>query len=91
MRRPDTTAAFIGFILIIMAFGYSAGMWGLWQAVELAIMIGLVFLYIEFEIYLFTKSSLLLNVIAIFLFPLVALALFMPISLRRRVRDDRNI
>jgi hypothetical protein len=53
----------------------------------LAITIGLALLYIEFAIYLFAKSSLVLNVIAVFLFPLVVLALFMPISLRRRVKE----
>ncbi len=69
------------------AFGAAAHVWGIRQAVELAITIGLIFLYIEFAIYLFAKRSLVLKVIAVFLFPLVVLALFMPISLRRSVKE----
>jgi len=69
------------------AFVAAAHMWGIRQSVELAIMIGLALLYIEFAIYLFAKSSLVLKVIAVFLFPVVVLALFMPISLRRRMKE----
>jgi hypothetical protein len=87
MSKQNRTAAYLGIILVISAFVAAAHTWGIRQAVELAITIGLALLYIEFAIYLFAKSSLVLNVIAVFLFPLVVLALFMPISLRRRVKE----
>ncbi|MFO7602211.1 MAG: hypothetical protein R6X06_00165 [Gammaproteobacteria bacterium] len=97
MSKQDKTAAYIGIILVMTAFGAAANIWGIRQAVELAITVSLVYFYIEFAIYLFAKSSLVLKVIAVFLYPLVVLTLFMPISLRRRVKEigalkgrDRN-
>lgn len=87
MSKQERTEVFIGVIFAVTACGYAAHMWGINQAVELAITIFLVVVYIEFAIFLFAKRSLVLKVIAIFLFPLVALALFMPSSLRRRVKE----
>jgi hypothetical protein len=61
-------------------------MFGVKQAVVLSVWIGIAFIYIEIAIYLFSKDGVMLKVIAIVLFPLLALALFMPISFRRRIK-----
>lgn len=87
MSKQDRAALALGILLVMAAFVYASHIWGIWEAVNLAIRFCLLLFYIKLVTYLFSKRSLVLKVIAIFLFPFVILTLFMPFSLRRRVKS----